>query len=335
MTPLCRVCQAKTDAYLCRKHAGEIRTALGDAKSLMHELSNVATGQTRVYRASGRRSVDPDASLWDAEQAELDAMLRSREGRVTLPSTAAVVNLDARELLWEAGNTLSTWARDLADQLRVDTIPEDWLTWLTEHADRFRFHQAADQAHDEITYLHRRMTAAVDRSPSPLFAGPCHATITEPVATELGGTVYVEMITHRCERDLYAWPGADAIRCDGTRAVKTTEDGYLVPDHDDEGCGTEHTFADRQAWLLASVEDALLPLATWQQALPKMFPDLKWPPRQTWWRWAEVGGKHQRLFSPHRDLQGVDLYAGRHVMEVVRDAQHLLERHGGTRRRSA
>jgi hypothetical protein len=291
---------------MCRECGGILERAFGDMRSLMHEVSVVAMRQTKVYRANGRPQTDEDRD-YDPE-AWLPAFLRSPHGRTALRPTVMPVNLDASALLWEAGNTLSTWARELSESKGAE-IPTDWLTWITDNARSFRYSECAFEVYDEITYLHGRMIAAVDRTASRIYAGPCHALVEGAGEFTRGG---------RCQRDLYAKPGVDEIRCDGHRA-------------DGEGCGAVHTTDERRDWLLAAIGDALLPLTTWQQALPKMLPELKWPPRQTWWRWAETEGRHQRLFSYVDDAVGTPLYAGGHVLEVVRAQQVQLATRGGRR----
>lgn len=304
----CRVCSAETSAFLCRPCLGEVERAIGDMPSLLHELSIVATGQANVYRANGKGDDIEAVERWETEQHDIPAWLRSREGRITLPQTRPMIHLGARELMWEIGNTLSTWAMHLAESRGIRPGDEAWPTaddlapWLLRKVDAIRWDEAADQIHDEVTYVHRQATRAVDRSPSRIYAGPCHAVGEDG----------------RCERDLYAWPGSDEVVCDGHRG-------------DEIGCESVHTAAERLEWLIDSIEDALLPLAQWQQALPRMFPELHWPPRQTWWRWAEPGGRYQRIYAQSRDRVGIDLYRGGDVLDVVRRAQAFLATRGGRR----
>jgi hypothetical protein len=289
----CRVCDAPTDAFLCRAHGAELARALGDAKSLLHEVGIVASGQARVYRSGGKPQPVEDED-WLTEWRAIPAHLRSLQGRITLPATRAMVNIDARELMWDALNTLTTWARTLAES-RSCEIPPDWLTWMAHNAESFRFSEEAEQVWDEITYLNRRLVSAVDRSPSRLYAGPCHAKIGH-LAEAFDPAVRDGL----CQRDLYAKPGQVAIVCDGHRG-------------DEQGCGATHTPEQRRDWLLAAVEDALLPFDTWRTALPGLLPTLPKVPYNTMKAWVDKG----RLV-PHGRAHGGDLFRGGDVVELVR-----------------
>jgi hypothetical protein len=285
----CGVCDGETDAFLCRPCLHEVERAIGDCTSLLHEVSNVATRQTNVYRANGKaEDLSGERRQWDGEQKALPAMLRSREGRVALPATPMMVNLAARELLADAYDTLLTWASHLgADPISSTRV----VAWLLTHANEIRFTEDAAQIHDEITYLHRRMVSAVDRSPSKVYAGPCHAG-------QADGS--------RCQRPLYGWPGADDITCDGTG----TGSEY------DVGCRTVHTTDQRQDWMLAELTDALLPLAVWQGALPRMLKDLTWPNRSTYWRWLRA-----KRLTPKTVAHGIELFRGGDVIDLVTEEQ--------------
>jgi hypothetical protein len=281
----CGRCGAEErDAFICRVCTKELDRAIGDMTSLLHEVSVLATGQTNVYRSTAPPQLHADEAEWDDEQHSIPAWLRSREGRIALPPTPLMVNLDARDLLADAYDTLLTWACMVgADEISsVDVVP-----WLLRHINDARFHEDAAQMHDEITYLHRRMESAVDRSPSRLYAGPCQ--------NDLDG--------QRCERDLYAWPNADEIVCDGYRA-------------DDAGCGATHTPEDRHDWLVATLDDALLPLDLLRMALPRLLPDLPHVPPATWRSWTFRG-----RIIPHTVANGVELYRGGDVIQLLADAE--------------
>lgn len=277
----CGRCGApERDAFICRPCTDELERAIGDCTSLLHEVSVLATGQTNVYRSSAPATVHADEAEWDDEQHSIPAWLRSREGRIALPSTPLMVNLDARDLLADAFDTLLTWASLVgADEISSrDVVP-----WLLSHINDARFHEDAAQMHDEITYLHRRMESAVDRSPSRLYAGPCQ--------DELDGV--------KCVRDLYAWPNADEIVCDGYRA-------------DDGGCGAIHTPEDRHHWLVATLDDALLPIDLLRHALPRLLPTLPTVPAATWRSWV-----HRKTIIAHTAINGTPLYRGGDVIELI------------------
>lgn len=286
----CQVCDAPTNGYLCKPCLGEISRALGDWQSLMHEASVLATGGARTYRHSARRPYsDEELAELDEEYAHrmaaIPARLRSRDGRLALPGTPRVVNLDARELLADAYDTLRGQIDDLRDL--ANTEPAGWgdaVPWLLRNLDHVRHHPGAASIHDELTFMHDRMQRAVDRSPEWIYAGPC----THDTGDQC------------CARELYYRPGTDEIECKGYRS-----DGI--------GCGTVYTYAERQEWLLASVSTALLPLEMWRTALPKLFPQLTWPNRSTWFRWE----RSQRITREGSTETGLAVYRGGELIDLV------------------
>lgn len=167
--------------------------------------------------------------------------------------------------------------------------------------------EAAAQFCAAMDDLHAVLDKAVDRAPSALYAGPCHATVIEVHSEERNGTVYVTTSTGQCQRDLYTWPNAEEIVCNGYRSDTAG----------DQGCGAVHSLAEREHWLRAAVDDALLPLATWQTALPKLLPQLTWPTRSTWWRWLQA----ERLTARSVDRSATELYRGGDLVDLVRAEQ--------------
>lgn len=278
----CRVCNAPTDAFLCRADLHALERAIGDMTSLLHEVSNVATGQTRVYRANGKPDDGQTEALAAEEHRQIPARLRSPHGRQTLIATRPMVNLPAREMLYEAYDTLLTWASTLgADPISSRNV----VAWLLRHANDARHHEDAAQMYDEITYLHGQLEKFVDRSPSRIYAGPCHAPLD-------GET--------RCERDLYGWRTADHIECDGYRG-------------DEQGCGAQHTVDDRREWFIAELDDALMPLDDLRRAMPRLFPDQPIPPEPTWRSWV-----FRNRLTPHGVANGgVPLYRGGDVFKLI------------------
>lgn len=294
----CQVCEATTDGFLCRPCLEPVERAIGDMGSLMHELSVKATKQANVYRANGQQRPPVDHS--DPEK-HLPAYLRSPHGRTALRPTTLPVDLDASELLWVTGSTLSTWTRHLATSRGVPLPSADeMIGWLLTNLEAVRFDEAAEQIHDEITSLHGTVERAVDRSPSRLFAGPCHR---EHYDEDDDGKVY----EWRCERDLYAVAGRYEIVCDGFRVAPG-----------DVGCRAVHTAIERRDWLLAEIEDRLLPLDLLLDAIGSLMPQAEIPPRPTWRTWRSP--KRQRLVARSVDRMGVELFRGGDVVELVRQA---------------
>lgn len=329
MTTTCTVCAAKTSAFLCNTCTRQLTDAFDALPALVNEILTAMTRQARVYRStSRRRQPDPD---WRGSDHALIA-------------TPLPLDVDASDLLHRAGNELTTWARHLAETRGVELPPlttgpvvthdvyvtvvrNRWrvhreprivrgvqqrtdaalVRWLLEHRDAIRHDEAADQIHAAITKLRDDILAAIDRSPSPLYAGPCHTTSSQPFTEVRGGTIYVQVTEQKCERQLYAWPGAETIKCDG----------YRVRELGDEGCGAEHTFAEREEWLIDSIEDALIPLETLHAVTRGKRPmiSLTWPPHATVRSWRFRG----RLAVRHLDHGGRELFRGGDVLDLVRD----------------
>ena len=292
----CRVCGAPTQAFMCRNCGRELERACGDMQSLMHELGITATGQARVYRIAPAPKPDPDAHLWDEEQKQVRAFLRSREGRITLPSTATMVNLAANDLLWRAWHTLATWAMHLAESTGTSGYPTNanLLTWLTANAEAARWNEAAAEIHDEITSLRADLRHAVDRSPDRRFAGPCQAELPDG---------------SRCALDLYRQPGggnddpAEKIPCDGWQSRPRSE-----------GCGAVHTVGERAEWLVGELSDAILPLSVLRPASHRLL-SLQWPPHATVRSWHFRG----RIESRGPDRNGEDMFPVADVIKLVRE----------------
>lgn len=318
-------CERPTSAFLCRACADELSEAFGDLPGLVNDVLDAATRQARVYRAtSHKRQPDPD---W---RGSPDAI-----GQSPMP-----LDPDAIAMLDRVRNTLTTWARHLiearglpAPDMRVPAIvTEDvyvtvvrnrWriirepriireqrtrslaelVRWLLAHADTIRLDEAAGEIHRDIVGLRDDLLRAVDRSPSPFYAGPCHAQTTEPTTTTRDGTIYVQTVSRRCERQLYAWPGAKEIRCDGYRS---SEPG-------DEGCGAVHTFAERDAWLRDAVEEALLTIDEMASVLPRMFKAYPQPPRSVMHAWVRQG----RLVAHGLNHAGQPTFTGADMLELI------------------
>lgn len=338
---LCRVsdCGAETNGYLCKACTAELERALAELPALCHEVSVLATKQARVYRANGGAGDEDDALAeldeeyaWRA--ARIPAHLRSSIGRITLPETALMVNEFARDLLTAASNSVVTWARHLVESRHAEwsrrvegrgfvvvlrgempSTVNAVNVWLVANIAAVRFDEAGPVMHREILDLRRRMIRAVGRSPSRIYAGPCEAPLDDG----------------QCKRPLYAWPArrrdddgepvrpddddSDAVICDGYRPPFDRSDGYDPTDH---GCGAKHYRTDRRAWLLADLEDRLLPLSLWQDTLPGLLDGIQWPTnRSTWWRWA-------KLLPVKTVIDGVEFFRGGDVIDLCLRQQQRI-----------
>jgi hypothetical protein len=302
----CGRCGAEErDAFICRVCTAELDRAIGDMTSLLHEVSVLATGQTNVYRSTAPR-LGPDEELADLEeeyghrQRRIPAWLRSRDGRITLPCTPEMVNLAARDLLDDAFDTLMTWACTVgADEISSKNV----VPWLLCHINDVRFHEDAAQMHDEITYLHRRMMSAVDRSQQRVYAGPCeNEECRQPnVDGQLVPT------------DLYApWApaGVDVEHAQEQNEKEFTCDGHRT---NGIGCGQAYTWASRRPWLIDTIKTSMVTVDDLLAALPELFPDLVVPPRMSVNGWIRDG----RLPTHSSNYVGESLHPGARFLELI------------------
>lgn len=307
----CQVCEATSDRPMCGPCADKLARHLGEFQSLMHEASMLATGQTFVWRSSTTR-VGPDEELAELEEEyahrmqAIPARLRSRDGRRTLPNTGTVVNLDARDLLADAYDTLRGQVEDIRDQ--AGTEPDGWadvVPWLLRNLENvIRWAPSAGSIHDELTYMHDRLERAVDRSPSRIYAGPCTATGCSHIIDPDSGQT--------APRDLYApWrPGSDGEDDRDDRAF--TCDGW----HGDGiGCGHTYTWASRRPWLIQELQTALVTISDFVAAMPDLFPDLRIPPQASFRGWVK-----NRLHAHGQDqATGEPTFVGSDVLQLVQD----------------
>ena len=223
----CLICEHPvTDADVCSDCARTCEVALGEVRWLLHELDLAITRQTaRSEHVGGVSASKPLPFAWD-------------------PS----------DLRWALENTITTWARVVAEERPAD-LPEGrarrrpgaigpycrvcehescramwhWesvdtgllAAWLTGHVEWLRHHPAGHEAVDEITAVVRRAKRAIDVRPARLYAGPC--------SIEDGPKV--------CGHDLYANPTSAVVTC--------------------PACGRRYDVEQRKAWLMDSARDHL------------------------------------------------------------------------------
>lgn len=186
-----------SDADVCTDCARRLDRALGSTRWVLAQLDLVITRQTAKQPHVGGAS---------AEQP--------------LPYSP-----HASELRWVLENTVSTWARVVAEEK-----PAPWpdvssvgllAAWLTGHVEWLRHHPAAHEAVEEVTSVVRRCLRAIDVAPARLYAGPCSIdTPDEP-----------------CGHDLYADPKSAVVTC--------------------PACGKRYDVAERKAWLMETARDHL------------------------------------------------------------------------------
>jgi hypothetical protein len=355
----CRACQRPTNAFICTPCTDELEQAFGDLPGLVADVITTLSGQGNAYRYASRHGGDdgaagPDAgnlirlvgntlSTWASHLAETRGIpLVLNVGHTTagptcpphvhdfslegcgLRATACrqmrpghVHDYTPRGCGWDRDPDTgeSTCTKFHCEHSSCATIRNGehagtaaaLVRWLLRNRNAIRYDEAAGDMHGEIVRLRDQLRRFVDRSPAPLFAGPCHAPLP----------------AGRCQRDLYAWINPFAIDPrDQSERPTVTCNGYGSRAEGDRGCGAVHTLADRYEWLLASVDDALLPLVVWQQALPKLFPGLAWPNRTTWWRWTQHEDPSKRRLLPKSiDREGLELFRGGDIVDLVRGEQ--------------
>jgi hypothetical protein len=255
---LCDVCDAGTDARLCLGCTAELEQALAELPADLTDLQAVATLQ-----AAGPMGLGDPRRQW--------------EGRPTADALDVmpwVFAPGASDLIWTAANTLTTWVRHLCESRGLEVPPVNggyssvrrfgivrnracWLTvrvfapyasqplgpiatWLLANLNAIRQDEAAAQIHDEITWLHQSMDAAiVGRAGLEEFYGRCESPDVRvrparPVAAPIGPRCYgltscghgscdeirdaetghpLVTVLGRCNADLYAEPDADVIEC--------------------------------------------------------------------------------------------------------------------------
>lgn len=128
-------------------------------------------------------------------------------------------NLDASRGAATVDNTITTWARHIANErgLPGPHRGTNIMHWLARQCDWLRYRQEAAEALDELDYAARLIMQVID-SPTPYwYAGRCD----------------------NCGEGLYARTGAETVNC------RT------------EGCYATYGAKDRKAWLLDYANDSL------------------------------------------------------------------------------
>lgn len=222
--------QTTTDgAPLCLDEARALAHTLRAVPDLLDDLDLTLTRQDRLSGDGGRRSTETPVP-WKEQ---------------------------VPDVVWALGNTLTTWARDLAERRRL-TIPrptrptrparavppgahadprpaarftvvpasavvvEHTALWLADHVSHLRLLADAVAAHDEITDAIVAARRVTDRPVDRAYLGTCAAHLD-------AGTV--------CDVDLYAHPRHTSTVC--------------------PACHTEHDVAQRREQLRAAVADYL------------------------------------------------------------------------------
>jgi hypothetical protein len=169
------------DAYVCQGCTLTLERELGDVRWLDEQLDIVLTKQT-----SGAPSV---------------GYLKRTESDPALPYDPR-----ATEVRWVLTNTITTWARMVAEQDERAVLPTIGgigilAAWLASYSGVLR-QMDQGEAVDQLTAAIRSARRLVDIRPERVYAGPCD----------------------ECRQDLYARPGAARITCTGCLATYDAAD---------------------------------------------------------------------------------------------------------------
>lgn len=253
----------RDDEYLCRGCARTAERILGDLPSLTRDLETTVTRQDRTSGGSKRTA--------GAERPLPVNLTASDRGREVLA------------LLFEWADFVAGWHRAkglpiLAAHRPLTELVPHAVAILLRNADWIRSNEQGPDLARALHCIRRDMRRLIDRRPERLYAGPCQA--------DLG---YDPELRYDCRLPLYREWGADAIACDGH--TPNMVPGQWVP----SGCGHTHPAAERATWLIAQVQEQLLPLRLVWENLYVLIPgcQIDWPIAKQWTR-----ARHQRIVQP-------------------------------------
>lgn len=151
----------------------------------------------------------------------------TRAGRST-GGSALPVDLHAAGLHAELANTVTTWARHVAEERGMPGLtgtPAAAAEWLRGNLEWIRHRPESAEMIDQVADLVRRARRTIDLPPDRWYAGPCH----------------------QCGQDLSARPGAADVTC--------------------RPCDLVWPAAERRQWLLDAARDTMATAALISQAL--------------------------------------------------------------------
>lgn len=315
-------CQStlRESEFLCRRCVRRAERVIGDLTAEAHELDTTITRQAKIGGGHKRMKGDEAPLPWN--------------------ENAASKGDDALALLYEWADHIAQWFGEPGLPVRT-TNPAGGREPLVRLASAILLRhidwlgpneQSADLAH-AMWVTRSRVRSLTDRPLERVWAGPCHA-LQPATVTEHDGLITVSLKKSRCQLDLYRAWGAETLICDG----------HNDPD-DDPGCGAVHAIDDRRKrWMLAAVDEHLVPLKDVWENLPLMLPaDVSVPPWDTvrkWTQWREIKDSEGKVTNRIRPrlhprtvtTRGVKLYRGRDILELVADEQPRAGRRRRTRR---
>jgi hypothetical protein len=229
VTQTCTVCDRPTQTNLCGSCLAEVVTAL-------RQLVHAGVLRTRIHtRGRGddtqqRSVVEMRPGLYEelivtlARQHKLGGATGKTSGNTEKP---VLFHEGASEVRWALDNTISTWARDVAETYQMAltaTTTVEAADWLASRVTHLSGHPAADELHDEITSIVHRVRQVIDRMADRVYIGPCDGQGADDVEG-----------FEPCGSSLFGKPGLSWARC--------------------SVCGREYHVQARRDWLLASLED--------------------------------------------------------------------------------
>ena len=201
MTATCPVCQREQiEGLLCHGCCSFLERELGDVPAIVEELDLTLSKQARIGGGAPAGLARERMPMHEGARLAADYLQ----------------------------NTLTTWARDVAETSGwvwvASTMPPSAQSAavLLHHINTIRRHAAVAELLDECIDAIRQARRTVDRPLDRQYLGKCLA--------EFEGV--------ECAEEIWARPGAEEVAC--------------------KVCGITHDVADRRAWLLDKAEDMLV-----------------------------------------------------------------------------
>jgi hypothetical protein len=355
--PTCQACGAESpDAFLCDGCTNQLEQIIAELPAAIRDLEVAATRQARIGSTPRPGSAPTEARISDAEQRQIPARLRSKEGRITLPTTQLPFSPDAARLYRLAVNEVQTWARHLVEARGLELIlgvrtfregPICWrcdhdsctsirdtlidnnqaqlmrlCTWLVAHIGSIRLDEAAGEIHFRFRALTEAIETMIDRPDPDVFVGKC--TLTDVRVTTLA-IVGAPCSGLTCDHDT-----CERIR--SGRGVLSPQPGVcgamLLARHGETKvecpqCGTTYDVAERNQWMVSRIADHLGTVRQVADALRNRGIDVTVDKIDGWVR-------HGRLATHGFDPKGHKLVK---VSEVLEVAKYFAERAAGRARK--
>jgi len=187
-------------------------------------------------------------------------------------------------------DTLEAWVDRIAAERGIDRPPRElyrpmdaWAVlgaWLCAHVSWLRSSPLGPEAVVKLRAAVRAACSVVDRPPDLAYAGPCRASVVD------ADGLHVE-----CGADLYARPGEPQVTC--------------------RACGAAYPLSEQRQWLLAQVEDMLLPATELARAIDGLGVEVTPTAIRKW--------KQRGRLAPHgHNVRGHPLYRVGDVLDVVK-----------------